>query len=343
MGQSAPPEDTKARRLARLVVSEIRLYHDARLASGDGPAEAQERLTQDVERGREWLHRRLGSDTDRLDQHFRNALLEFFPATDAGLLETAMTPALAPKAPAAAAGIPVDLTQALDEIETYVSLGFVEDARGVLAKFGSRLAAFPPLVQRLAELGFAEERLEEEELEEDCGTQYSLGNAYREMGLVDDAIAAFLRAAKDESRLFECACNLGGCFLEKGLPKKAVEWFEKGLQAPGRSHEEYQGLRHELASALEDAGQPERAFEILSQAESWFSPSEVHALSRLSGLIALVTRRARHEASGLTAEQRGEVLSALGAARECLAHSRVEEFDACIRRLERALRLLEPD
>lgn len=72
-------------------------------------------------------------------------------------------------------------------------------------------------------------------------------------------------------------------------------------------------------------------------------PSEVHALSRLSGLIALVARRIRRGASGLTAQQRGEVLSALEAATDGLNHGRVAEFDACIRRLKLALRLLEPD
>ena len=88
---------------------------------------------------------------------------------------------------------------------------------------------------------------------EDYETRYNLGIAYKEMGLVDEAIAEFQLAAKDEGRLLECASMLGICFIEKGMPKLAVKWFEKGLQAPGRSDEEYQGLRYDLASALEQA------------------------------------------------------------------------------------------
>jgi len=30
---------------------------------------------------------------------------------------------------------------------------------------------------------------------------------------------------------------LGLCFLEKGIPKLAIKWFERGLAAPGRRDE----------------------------------------------------------------------------------------------------------
>jgi tetratricopeptide (TPR) repeat protein len=90
--------------------------------------------------------------------------------------------------------------------------------------------------------------------QEDYDTRYNLGIAYKEMGLVDEAIAEFQLAAKDERRLLECSSMLGICFLDKGMPKLAIKWFEKGLRAPGRSDEEYLGLRYDLASAHEAAG-----------------------------------------------------------------------------------------
>ena len=93
---------------------------------------------------------------------------------------------------------------------------------------------------------------------EDYDTRYNLGIAYKEMGLVDEAIAEFQLAAKDENRLLECSSMLGICFLEKGMPKLAVKWFEKGLTAPGRTDEEYQGLRYDLAMAHEAAGETDR-------------------------------------------------------------------------------------
>lgn len=55
---------------------------------------------------------------------------------------------------------------------------------------------------------------------------------------------------------------LGLCFLEKGMPEIAIKWFEKGQGAPGRSDEEYNGLRYDLAQAHEAAGNTERALEL---------------------------------------------------------------------------------
>jgi hypothetical protein len=97
---------------------------------------------------------------------------------------------------------------------------------------------------------------------EDYDTRYNLGIAYKEMGLVDEAIAEFQLAARDQGRLLECSSMLGICFLEKGMAKLAVKWFEKGLGAPGRSEEEYQGLRYDLAAAHEVAGDSDRALQL---------------------------------------------------------------------------------
>jgi tetratricopeptide (TPR) repeat protein len=90
---------------------------------------------------------------------------------------------------------------------------------------------------------------------EDYETRYNLGIAYKEMGLVDEAIAEFQLAAKDEARLLECTSMLGMCFVEKGMPKLAVKWFEKGLAAPGRSEDEYKGIRYDLGDAFEQSGE----------------------------------------------------------------------------------------
>ena len=79
---------------------------------------------------------------------------------------------------------------------------------------------------------------------------------------MDEAIAEFQLAARDETRLLECSSMLGICFLEKGMAKLAVKWFEKGLTAPDRTEEEYQGLRYDLATALEAAGETDRALQL---------------------------------------------------------------------------------
>lgn len=269
-------------------------------------------------------------------------------------------------------GAPADLLRALEEVEQYLSLGFVDDARDALRELAGRHAGHPLLVAKVAELGldlepageaepapadaeagddaFAELGLPDMDAaiegragmddllgareirtdggvvhaaprtpaafapeeaggldlgselgdlfgaqsavedttsgggatdlgdsgladifkefkkgvdkqlgKEDYDTRYNLGIAYKEMGLVDEAIAEFQLAAKDETRVLECASMLGICFLEKGMPKLAVKWFEKGLKVPGRSDEEYQGLRYDLAMAHEASGETDKA------------------------------------------------------------------------------------
>jgi tetratricopeptide (TPR) repeat protein len=100
---------------------------------------------------------------------------------------------------------------------------------------------------------------------EDYDTRYNLGIAYKEMGLVDEAISEFQLAAKDDSRMLECASMLGLCFMEKGMPKLAVKWFEKGLATPGRLEEEYHGLRYDLALAHESAGETDAALRVFME------------------------------------------------------------------------------
>jgi tetratricopeptide (TPR) repeat protein len=96
---------------------------------------------------------------------------------------------------------------------------------------------------------------------EDYDTRYNLGIAYKEMGLIDEAIAEFQVAAKDPQRFVECCSMLGLCFVEKGLPKLAVKWYQRGLEQPGCTEEEYQGLRFDLAQAYEILGEVGPALE----------------------------------------------------------------------------------
>ena len=67
---------------------------------------------------------------------------------------------------------------------------------------------------------------------DDYETRYDLGIAYREMGLLDEAIAELQLASRSPSRLVECASLLAACFLDKALPQLAIKWLERGLPHP---------------------------------------------------------------------------------------------------------------
>src|SRR5207247_1631572 len=74
---------------------------------------------------------------------------------------------------------------------------------------------------------------DEQLCETDYETRYNLGIAYKEVGLIDEAISEFRLAATDEGHVLACSSMLGLCFIEKGMPELAMEWFEKGLEAVG--------------------------------------------------------------------------------------------------------------
>jgi len=83
----------------------------------------------------------------------------------------------------------------------------------------------------------------------DYDTHFNLGIAYREMGLLDEAIGEFQLASKDPRHLVLCCSMLGLCFLDKGLPELAIKWYRRGLEAPGLGEEDMLGLLYDQGVA----------------------------------------------------------------------------------------------
>jgi tetratricopeptide (TPR) repeat protein len=97
----------------------------------------------------------------------------------------------------------------------------------------------------------------------DYDTHFNLGIAYREMGLLDEAIGEFQVAAKDAGHLVLCCSMLGLCFLDKGLPELAVKWYKRGLESPALSEEDNLGLLYDLGCAylvVDDKASAYKAF-----------------------------------------------------------------------------------
>jgi hypothetical protein len=94
---------------------------------------------------------------------------------------------------------------------------------------------------------------------EDYDTHYNLGIAYKEMGLIDEAIGEFQLASKDPMRAVECASMLGLCFLEKGMPQLAIKWYRKGLELAEITADEHVGLLYDLGSVYVEVGDTDNA------------------------------------------------------------------------------------
>ena len=96
--------------------------------------------------------------------------------------------------------------------------------------------------------------------DEDPETHYNLGIAFREMGLLDEAIGELQKACQSFDRghpfpqIMQTYTWLAQCFLEKGVPEAAVRWYEKALNVPTIDGETRTALSYELASSYEAAG-----------------------------------------------------------------------------------------
>jgi hypothetical protein len=88
--RAASPEDQKAhddaKRFARLVVSEIKLYNEAKVTEGRKTRDIYERLKEDIERGRQMYHDRVPSGVRDSSDYFAEELVRILAGGDPNAL-----------------------------------------------------------------------------------------------------------------------------------------------------------------------------------------------------------------------------------------------------------------
>ena len=92
---------------------------------------------------------------------------------------------------------------------------------------GDEQADFEELLRRFKR-GVAE-NVEEEDYE----AHYDLGVAYKEMGLVDEAIAQFQKALRGPTNRVRTYEALGQCFVEKQQYPIAAALLQRATEVPG--------------------------------------------------------------------------------------------------------------
>jgi tetratricopeptide (TPR) repeat protein len=97
--------------------------------------------------------------------------------------------------------------------------------------------------------------------EEDYETHYNLGIAYKEMGLIDEAIGEFQLSIRGTDRFIDSCSMLGTCYQIKGMPKLAIDQLVKALDDPRCDTQSAQWLRYELGLLYEKDGKPDQAYE----------------------------------------------------------------------------------
>lgn len=109
-----------------------------------------------------------------------------------------------------------------------------------------------------------------EETVEDPDTHYNLGVAFKEMGLLDEAIGELQKVCQaidhgaKFSQMVQAYTWLANCFVEKGVPEASFMWFEKALVIAPDSDSKA-AILYELGSAYEGANQLDKARETFTK------------------------------------------------------------------------------
>jgi tetratricopeptide (TPR) repeat protein len=175
----------------------------------------------------------------------------------------------------------VDTTDILEEIEQvdfFLDQSLIDEASSVLAELEQRFPGDPRLADKrrviealnrpqpgaipgdpghdshiapIAKLTVSENA--------DPGTHGDLGIAYKQMGLLDAAIAEFKQVAFDPSRAVFALTMMGECLEAQGQPGEAVARYKEALNLQQASPTESQELYYLLGAVFERLGDKREA------------------------------------------------------------------------------------
>jgi tetratricopeptide (TPR) repeat protein len=94
---------------------------------------------------------------------------------------------------------------------------------------------------------------------EDSGSHYDLGLAFKEMGLLDEAIAEFQVALRGGANPLATLELLGQCFVEKGQYAVAGRVLDRALRITGSTDSELIGVLYQLGRTEEAMGRSDTA------------------------------------------------------------------------------------
>lgn len=176
-----------------------------------------------------------------------------------------------------AAGTTESIDEVLAEADFYAQQGLKDEAVNLYKKILSSDPNNAEVRKKLDALGIVEEPEEEVEFdaedeveadselkdifhefkkgidselgEQDSESRYDLGIAYKEMGLLDDAIKEFKIAEKNPENAFKSASMLALCYMDKKQYPLAIKEFKRVVEIISPGDEGYLGAKCDLADA----------------------------------------------------------------------------------------------
>jgi tetratricopeptide (TPR) repeat protein len=103
--------------------------------------------------------------------------------------------------------------------------------------------------------------------EQDPETHYNLGVAFKEMGLLEEAIGELQKVCHIIDRghpfphVLQVYTWLAECLVNKGAPQAAIKWYQRALQLPGVDEEIRMAVHYEMAAAYEAGGNRQAALD----------------------------------------------------------------------------------
>jgi tetratricopeptide (TPR) repeat protein len=160
----------------------------------------------------------------------------------------------------AAPKVPEVAASAAESDDEYVSLGdWLRDEEGPKntrmvveeeAPSGDEAADFADMLKKFKQ-GVAD-NVDEEDHE----SHYDLGVAFKEMGLLDEAISEFQKALRGTQHRVRTYEALGHCFIEKKQWPVAMTILQRALNEPGVGDEQLVGVLYLLGYTCEALGRP---------------------------------------------------------------------------------------
>jgi tetratricopeptide (TPR) repeat protein len=196
-----------------------------------------------------------GDDEDE-GQAASEALQDAFEEVAADIAPPAVEEAPAPPAepePAAPAQEYIDLAAMIlggggEKKTTRFQVAYEEPTGDEEADFAKMLSQFKEKVSENLDTG-------------DVRAHYDLGTAYKEMGLLEEAISSFQKALRASSEHLPTYEIMGQTFIEMGRPEAAVRTLQRALQVRSTVEDELVGIYYYLARAFEALDKKDSALE----------------------------------------------------------------------------------
>ncbi|HZV80912.1 MAG TPA: tetratricopeptide repeat protein [Geobacteraceae bacterium] len=159
------------------------------------------------------------------------------------------------------------------------------DLAGEIALFADELDFNLPQRDSSSELFTADtEMFKTSDLDrEDAESHYSLGLAYKEMGLYDEAINEFIVASNSPARKIDCLLLQSQCHRDNGDLSRAETILTFLMEEPSISEDELLSVKYELAACHELSGEMDSARRLFTEIVT-IRPGFSDAASRLKNL-----------------------------------------------------------